>query len=222
MINNRFYIPVEDGKKVINLLISRLKSDGYETQAFSQDNQTLIQAKRGGALRTIFGTSTAININVNYSSDSFDVDFSNGKWVGKGVVGGIGAFVVFWPLLVTAGIGAYNQSELSNKILNIIRKEITKHFETQQNNEKITFLASYHEGLDINVHVTWSKDDNACCCYIQDSEGTISCKTPCFGTTEDGDPKVEFCFYNINNKLEVRVIVAVYDDGSIQGIIQSF
>ena len=94
-------------------------------------------------------------------------------------------------------------------------------FEIKQIDD-LKFLASYHDGLDINVYVPYSNEKRISCCYIQDSEGYIKSDTPCFGKTEDGEPKVEFCFHNINDKLEGRVVVILYDDDTIRGIIQSF
>jgi hypothetical protein len=84
-----------------------------ETQA------VLLQIKKRGGWRDFVGMATSLNIVFRQSVDTLTVEIGAGKWIDKAAVGTVSMFIL-WPLAVTAGVGAWEQMKLPEKVFNYI------------------------------------------------------------------------------------------------------
>jgi hypothetical protein len=98
-----------------------LRTQGYQVQHIGNNEQMMVQLKKGGDLEALIGLQAALTITMQRTSGGVIVGTGQQKWVDKAAVGIAGlAIPPLWPLMVTAGFGAVRQVELANKALSII------------------------------------------------------------------------------------------------------
>lgn len=78
-----------------------------------------MQIKKGGVGRTIIGIDQALTVHMMKNGGNTSVSLGQAKWADKAVVGAV-EFLVFWPLMATAGYGIYEQHKLPGKIWKVI------------------------------------------------------------------------------------------------------
>ncbi|HJP91809.1 MAG TPA: TIR domain-containing protein [Pyrinomonadaceae bacterium] len=106
--------------RLLHDLKSWLDSEGFDTQQVNADDESLLlQIKKRGAWRDYVGMSTTLNILFHQSTDTLTVEIGAGKWVDKAAAGTVSLFVL-WPLAITAGMGAWEQMKLPDKIFDFI------------------------------------------------------------------------------------------------------
>lgn len=112
-----------------SLNIERLASDleqfyrgqGYMVQHIGNNDQMMVQLKKGGDFEAIIGMQSALTVTIQRNSGGITVALSQQKWVDKAAVGVVGVAVpVLWPLLITAGVGAVRQVGLANQVMTVI------------------------------------------------------------------------------------------------------
>jgi hypothetical protein len=97
-----------------------LDEEGFDTQQMNAENQgLLLQIKKRGGWRDFVGMATSLNIVFHQSADALTVEIGAGKWIDKAAVGTVSLFIL-WPLAVTAGIGAWEQMKMPEKIFDFI------------------------------------------------------------------------------------------------------
>ncbi len=110
-MNARFY-------RSDNLNIERLATDleqffrgqGYVVQHLGNNDQMMVQLKKGGEFEAILGMQAALTVTIQRNSGGVSIAVGQQKWVDKAAVGVAGfAIPILWPLLFTAGIGAFRQ-----------------------------------------------------------------------------------------------------------------
>jgi hypothetical protein len=69
--------------------------------------------------------ATSLNILFHHSVDTLTVEIGAGKWIDKAAVGVV-SMLVLWPLAVTAGFGAWEQSKLPEKIFDFIGNRLAR------------------------------------------------------------------------------------------------
>src|SRR5205085_11886978 len=95
-------------------------SQGFDLQQMNTENQSLLlQIKKRGGWRDFVGMSTSLNILFHQTGDTLTVEIGAGKWLDKAAVGTVSMFIL-WPLAVTAGIGAWEQMKMPEKIFDFI------------------------------------------------------------------------------------------------------
>lgn len=98
-----------------------LRTQGYAVQHIGDNEQMMVQLKKGHDLEALLGMQAAVTITFQRSQGGVIVGAGQQKWIDKAAVGAIGiAFPPLWPLLITAGIGAVRQVELANRVLSIV------------------------------------------------------------------------------------------------------
>ncbi|MBV8898473.1 MAG: TIR domain-containing protein [Acidobacteriaceae bacterium] len=109
-----------DAPRVIAEVKAWLASMDFDSQQMLTETQSvLLQIKKRGGWRNFVGMATSLNIVFHPSADTLSVEIGAGKWIDKATVGTVSMFVL-WPLAVTAGIGAWEQSKLPEKIFDHI------------------------------------------------------------------------------------------------------
>ena len=100
------------------------QSMGFETQILStQYRGLIIQARKEGFLRTVVGMSSAITVTIDQKETYLLIEVGGANWADKAGAAAIG-FVVFWPTLVSAGFGAYEQTKILKQSWDVIHRYI--------------------------------------------------------------------------------------------------
>ncbi len=118
--SRRYSCPEEDAIRLIQDVKSWLDSQGFDTQQLSADDQSLlVQIKKRGGWRDLVGMATSLNILFHHSADTLTVEIGAGKWVDKAAVGAV-SLVILWPLAITAGMGAWEQMKMPDRIFDFV------------------------------------------------------------------------------------------------------
>ncbi len=124
MEKRTFYGPDIDLQLLAQALVDHFSRDGYETQAMQvSETGFMVQARKEATLRKIAGMSSALTAVLNMEGEYVSVEMGGAKWADKGVAAGVGA-IIFFPALITAGVGAYQQSQLQTKAWQFIEQYI--------------------------------------------------------------------------------------------------
>jgi hypothetical protein len=101
---------------------SWLAGEGFKCQKLqTEDGGTLLQIEKVGGWRKIVGMSTALNIVFHQVENAVNVEIGAGRWVDKATTGAV-AYFILWPLAVTAGIGAWQQLKMPERVFAHIAK----------------------------------------------------------------------------------------------------
>ncbi|MEW6171493.1 MAG: hypothetical protein AB1510_00275 [Bacillota bacterium] len=97
----------------------------YETQLLEDGRSVVMQAKKGGTLASVAGMAYALTVWLRQREDGIEVETGSGRWLDKAAVGAVG-WLAFFPLAITAGIGAYNQSKISEELLTFLEHYVAE------------------------------------------------------------------------------------------------
>ena len=128
-MSNRLYHDARiDIENVVTDLEHTFLSQGYQVQHFGNSDHMTVQMRKGGDLATIIGMQTALTVTMQRSPRGILTMIGHQKWVDKAVVGAVGivASPILWPLIVTAGIGAFQQANLGTQVSNALDMSIRK------------------------------------------------------------------------------------------------
>ncbi|MEN3325578.1 MAG: hypothetical protein V7638_385 [Acidobacteriota bacterium] len=118
--SRRYTCPEEDAVRLIQEVKGWLDSQGFDTQQLSADDQSLlVQIKKRGGWRDLVGMATSLNILFHQNADTLTVEIGAGKWVDKAAVGAV-SLVILWPLAITAGMGAWEQMKMPDRIFDFV------------------------------------------------------------------------------------------------------
>jgi hypothetical protein len=103
-------------------LVKAYQAQGYNAQNIGDQDQMLVQLKKGGDFEAILGMQAALSLSIQRTSGGVLAMIGKQRWIDKAAVGAIGlAGIAFlWPLAVTAGVGAFRQASLANQALNMV------------------------------------------------------------------------------------------------------
>ena len=113
-----------------DLNIERLATDlehffrgqGYQAQQIGNNEQMMVQLKKGSDFEALIGLQAALSVIIQRSGGGVLAMIGQQKWMDKAAVGAVGiiAAPVLWPLMITAGAGAIRQASLGNQVLNVV------------------------------------------------------------------------------------------------------
>jgi hypothetical protein len=116
----RFACSAADTSRIVTDLANWLGGQGFEYQQMNTDGSgLLLQIKKGGGWSTAFGMDTSLNILFNHADETLSVEIGAGKWIDKAAAGAVGMFLL-WPLAITAGVGAWQQMKMPQRIFEFI------------------------------------------------------------------------------------------------------
>ena len=111
-----FPCPSARFSELITSTHSWLSSEGFKCQKLqTEDGGTLLQIEKVGGWRKFIGMSTALNIVFHQVENTVNVEMGAGRWIDKATVGAV-AYFILWPLAVTAGIGAWQQMKMPERV----------------------------------------------------------------------------------------------------------
>lgn len=118
--SRQYMCPEEDTVRLINDVKTWLDSQGFDTQQVSADDQSLlIQVKKRGKWLDLVGMATSLNVLFHHNNETLTVEIGAGKWIDKAAVGAVGLFIL-WPLAIPAGMGAWEQMKMPDKIFEFV------------------------------------------------------------------------------------------------------
>jgi hypothetical protein len=85
------------------------------------DGGTLLQVEKVGGWRKFVGMSTALNIVFHQVENTVNVEIGAGRWIDKATTGTV-AYFILWPLALTAGIGAWQQMKMPQRVFEHVAK----------------------------------------------------------------------------------------------------
>jgi hypothetical protein len=102
--------------ELITSLNAWLSTESFQTQIMhTDDGATVVQVEKQGGWRKMVGMSTALNIVFRFADGRLLVEIGAGRWMDKAAVGTVSIFIL-WPLAVTAGIGAWQQMKMPERV----------------------------------------------------------------------------------------------------------
>ncbi len=107
-----------DLQSIAQALVQEYQAAGFEAQQFGDSNQVVVQLKKESILRSITGFDKALGISLQRSGDATLVQVGAQDWVDQIAVGAVG--LVFYPLLITAAVGAVQQRNVVHDVLDSI------------------------------------------------------------------------------------------------------
>lgn len=119
----RFYNSEEINlEKLATDLENMFRAQGYEAQQVGNNDQIMVQLKKGGDLAALVGLQTALSLTLQRTNGGVVAMIGQQKWIDKAAVGAVGLVAapfipILWPLMVTAGAGAIKQAALGNQVL---------------------------------------------------------------------------------------------------------
>ena len=119
----RFYNSEEiDIQRLANDLETMYRAQGYQVQQIGNNDQIMVQLKKGGDFEALIGLQAALSVIIQRSGGGVLAMIGQQKWIDKAAVGAVGiiAAPVLWPLMLTAGAGAIRQASLGNQVLNVV------------------------------------------------------------------------------------------------------
>ncbi|MBA2392694.1 MAG: FHA domain-containing protein [Ktedonobacteraceae bacterium] len=119
----RFYNADDiDIEQLANDVVNVYIAQSYQAQQFGDQQQRIVQLKKGGDFEAIIGMQAALTVTIQKTAGGTLAMIGQQKWLDKAAVGAIGlvALPVLWPLAITAGVGALRQASLGNQVLNMV------------------------------------------------------------------------------------------------------
>lgn len=112
----RYACQMADAPQIIAEVKRWLDSEGFDIQHLNTDGAgVVLQIKKRGGWRDFVGMATSLNIVFGQAAETLSVEIGAGKWIDKAAVGTV-SMLVLWPLAVTAGIGAWDQMKMPDRI----------------------------------------------------------------------------------------------------------
>lgn len=116
----RYACAPDTAPRLIADLTGWLNSQEFDSQQVSAEGGgVLLQVKKRGGWRDLVGMSTSLNVLFHQSGDTLTVEIGAGKWVDKAAAGAV-SLLVLWPLAITAGVGAWEQMKMPEKIFDFV------------------------------------------------------------------------------------------------------
>jgi hypothetical protein len=121
-MDTRFYTSEKiDVERLANDLENIYRLQGYQVQQIGNNEQKLVQLKKGSELEGLVGLQAALTVTMQRVSGGILVMIGQQKWIDKAAVGVVGLAVpMLWPLTITAGLGALRQIGMSGQVMNLV------------------------------------------------------------------------------------------------------
>jgi hypothetical protein len=99
----------------------------YETQIFrNPDHSLIVQGYRDDLWRVAFGLAVALTVEIRpVEPDSLEISVGAGAWGDKLIVAGVG-LLLFFPLVLAAAWGSWQQYSLDQKVWDVIIEHLPK------------------------------------------------------------------------------------------------
>ncbi|GCE05270.1 hypothetical protein [Dictyobacter aurantiacus] len=104
-----------------NNLVNAYQSQGYTAQYIGNGDHVLVQFKKGSDFEAFIGLQAALSLSLQRTNGGIMATIGQQKWIDKMAVGAAAVFVpALFPLLLTAGFGAFRQFNLAGQIFSML------------------------------------------------------------------------------------------------------
>ncbi len=123
-METRFYNVKDQQIDIENLasqLVNIYRSQGYAAQFVGNQDNGLIQLKKGGDFGAVIGLQAALSLSLQRTSGGITATAGQQKWIDKITLGAASFFIpVLAPLAITAGLGAVRQINLATQAFSLL------------------------------------------------------------------------------------------------------
>jgi hypothetical protein len=121
-MESRFYNSKDiDIEQVAVNLVRAYQAMGYQAQNIGNNEQMIVQLKKGSDFEAIIGMQAALSVTLQRNSNGIMVGVGQQKWIDKAAVGVASLVIpILWPLTLTAGFGVFRQAKLGSEVLNTL------------------------------------------------------------------------------------------------------
>jgi hypothetical protein len=123
-LETRFYNVKDQQINIENLanqLVNAYRSQGYAAQFVGNQDNGLIQLKKGGDFEAVIGLQATLSLSLQRTSGGVIATAGQQKWIDKVTLGVASFFVpVLAPLAITAGLGAVRQIGLTAQAFSML------------------------------------------------------------------------------------------------------
>lgn len=118
----RFYNSKEINiEQVATDIVRAYQSMGYQAQNIGNNEQMMVQLKKGSELEALIGMQAALSVRLQRNANGIMVAIGQQQWIDKAAVGVASlAIPILWPLTFTAGFGVIRQATLGHEVLNTV------------------------------------------------------------------------------------------------------
>lgn len=114
-----YYAPGVDLRELAEIVSRWFQARDFQSQVLnSAGGGFIIQARQPESWKSFLGLTNALTVTLMPSGSDLVVETGAGLWVDKVAAGAVG--IIFHPLLITAAYGAWRQSQLPEKVFNLI------------------------------------------------------------------------------------------------------
>lgn len=119
-----------------NHLASAYQAQGYKAQYIGNQDQVLVQFKKGSDIEALVGLQASLTLTLHRTSGGIMATVGQQKWIDKLAVGAASYFVPFLaaPLMFVAGFGAFRQYNLAGQIFSILDRLVHQDYTNVQIN----------------------------------------------------------------------------------------
>ncbi len=97
------------------------RDEGYKVQEIGSGDDIAVQIKKGTTKKALVGMDQAITVRMQRQGNQTTVSVGQAKWADKVGVEVIGA-MVFWPLMIPATYGVYEQHTLPKRVVDAVNE----------------------------------------------------------------------------------------------------
>src|SRR5438874_11854187 len=84
------------------------RSQGYQVQQIGNNDQMMVQLKKGSDFESIIGMQAALTVTLQRTSGGVMAAMGQQRWIDKAAVGVVGIVIaVLWRLLLTAAVSGF-------------------------------------------------------------------------------------------------------------------
>jgi len=122
-----YYAPGVDLRDLAAIISRWFQARDFRAQVLnSAGGGFVIQARQPESWKSFLGLTNALTVTLTPKGSDLVVETGAGLWVDKVAAGAVG--IIFHPLLITAAYGAWRQSQLPEKIFNMIGDYISDRY----------------------------------------------------------------------------------------------
>ena len=123
-------------EKLANHFVNAYRSQGYMAQYVGNNDQGLIQLKKGGDFEAVLGLQAALSLSLQRTESGVAVIAGQQKWVDKVTLGAASFLIpVLAPLAITAGLGAMRQISLAGHAFSMLDGLVRQQYPEVQINQ---------------------------------------------------------------------------------------
>ncbi len=119
-----YELPGGDPRLLAEHLHQWFLAGGYQTQVLEQEGSIIVQGQKSAGLRKWVGMGQAATVILEPTAAGLKASVGGGKWLEQGAAIAV-SMVVLWPLLITGGLGMFQQKALMDTLWQQIEQFVT-------------------------------------------------------------------------------------------------